>query len=59
MRLFDRGADMVKPDGLKAQLAMLFAIYEKYDGLPSENFSVCLQTGKISVRRPEADALAS
>jgi hypothetical protein len=58
MRLFDGGADVAKPDSLRGQFGLLFAIYRKYDGLPSESFSVCLQTGKISARKPEAEASA-
>lgn len=58
-KLFESGADVEKPDGLRAQLAMLFGIYKKYQGLPSGNFSVCLQTGKISAKGAEAEASAS
>lgn len=58
MGLFADRAGVAKPDSLSEQFALLFAIYEKYDGLPSENFSVCLQTGRISARQPEAEALA-
>lgn len=34
-------------NGLQAQLAALFAIYSKYSGMPSGNFTVSLQSGRI------------
>ncbi|WP_394690215.1 metallophosphoesterase family protein [Hoeflea sp.] len=47
MKLFDSCAGAARPNSLSHWFRLLFAIYRKYDGLPCERFSICLQTGRV------------